>query len=208
MPPSPVFKAFRVLYRAAAPDRRDLALRAGIAALIGPEARRGTAAFVPAPTPSSSSPSAPSTRWEGLRIRLRELAGNDPGQREAVARSIGVSATTFSKLLAPGSSGPGQAVIGRAEAWLDAQSVGLTNDETATKSTGRAADSRPAPKPNGRSDPHKLTEQQREALALLLDLDGRAIRKAGVTAELAQRAAAGQAVPIEAIDKLTAFLTR
>ena len=56
--------------------------------------------------------------------------------------------------------------------------------------------------------PNKLTTQQSEALGLLLSLDQRAIRKAGVAPELAERAAAGQAVPVEVVERLVAFLAR
>jgi hypothetical protein len=42
----------------------------------------------------------------------------------------------------------------------------------------------------------------------LLSLDQRAIRKAGVAPELAERAAAGQAVPGEVVERLVAFLAR
>jgi hypothetical protein len=97
-------------------------------------------------------------------------------------------------MLTPHHTDPAKAILDRAQAWLDRQSV----DHPQPKS--------PAGKPNGRADPHKLDAQQREALGMLLSLGNSTLRRAGVTTELAQRAADGQAVPREAIAKLVAFL--
>lgn len=75
-----------------------------------------------------------------------------------------------------------------------------------------AAKSLSRDKTNGRDrthdllDPHKLTVEQQEALALLLSLGNPSIRRAGVSEELARRASYGEAVPSEAIVKLVAFL--
>jgi len=214
MPPKPLFRAFATLYRAAPPEQRDRALRHAIAALVDD---RKTRTVAPPPIPPRASPSPPTSRWEPLRVRLRELAGNTPAGREAVARSIGLSPTTLTKLLAPGSSGPGAAILDRAQAWLASYSqapegslVTLGDPQSASRDTPDAKpnDRDPAHRRAGPLHPNKLTTQQSEALGLLLSLDQRAIRKAGVAPELAERAAAGQAVPVEVVERLVAFLAR
>jgi len=114
---------------------------------------------------------------------------------------------------APGSSGPGKAILDKACAWLDGQS---TEDPRARKPTPAPRLSSDA-KPNGRDPshhragplrPNRLTAQQCEALRLLLSLDLRGLRQAGISSELAERAATGQAVPSEVIERLVAFLAR
>jgi hypothetical protein len=242
MPPSPTFKAFRILYRAASPDLRDRALRHAIGSLVEVRSTRTAPPSTSLAPPSSSTTpqSAPPSRWESLRIRLRELgAADNPATRRQVAQALGLAESSLSRMLTPHHTGPGKAILDRAESWVERlHPEASENDERSIvveterddphltdnpKPNGKAVrreaeppggalcgpngGTRPA-KPAAARDPHKLTTEQREALTLLLSLDARGIRHAGVSGENARRAADGQAVPAEVIERLAAFLAR
>jgi hypothetical protein len=116
MPPSPTLKAFRILYRAASPDHRDRALRVAIASLVATPGPRAT------PASSTTTQSAPPSRWDGLRLRLREMgAADNPDTRHHVATALGLAESSLSRMLTPHHTGPGREILATAEAWLASQ---------------------------------------------------------------------------------------
>jgi hypothetical protein len=206
MPPKPLFRAFATLFRAASQEQRDRALRQAISTLVD---ERGARISTPQPA-AIASPA--SSRWEPLRQRLRALAGTTPGGREAVAGAIGLSPTTFSKFLAPSSAGPGAQVIVRAQRWVDSHLEAAKESPSARRPRPDHPKTTPQARPEANGhDPdrlpvNQLTPQQCDALAMVINLDPRALRRVGVSIELGERATSGGAVPEEIIARLAGLL--
>ena len=85
------------------------------------------------------------------------------------------------------------------EGWLSSSGAALPNAP------------RSQPKPRGSppeiADSYRLAGPLRERLAAHLELDPGAVRAAGVTVELAEKAVSGQDLAPEIVDKLRIFLT-
>jgi hypothetical protein len=193
---SPLYTAFSALYRHAPPAAQDRALRQAIAVLVSTHHPH---AGPPGPVNASAG------RWDQLRPQLRAAAAGPVGLRQ-VAQALGLAESTLSRMLTPHHTGPGTAILAKAEAWLTSRdSPTRASDAVSRPVSGNGAAPRDPPRRSGPNN--KLSRAEREQLAGYLALDPAGVRQgAGVTAELAEKAVAGQDLAPEIVARLGAYV--
>jgi transcriptional regulator with XRE-family HTH domain len=191
--------AFDALLALADPPRQAAVLRAGLKMLV---LEAAAPRFHHAPPSPRQQPELPNTgaTWPEFRSRLRAMMARDKVSSASLAQAIGISHPTAQRILAPSSGPPGAKVLTALEAWLN------TCDTPPASANGHVAPT--TSNGNGASAPrHKLTVEEQQRLAGYLSLDEKTLRgELGLTAELLSRAVAGQAMPVEVIERLAAFL--
>ena len=185
-----------LLLERAASVRQTAVLRAAIMELLAEDAfvERPAAAQLSTAPPSlaakrAEAPSPTNTRWAELRPRMRALIECGVTEQE-IADGIGIARSTLRRLLSRVKREPGQALIARTTAWLEARE----------KATSAAA-------PGEETD--RLSPEQRDRLAFFLQHDAEGVRRAaGISRDVIDQAVAGE-VPIDraVIARLKEYLT-
>jgi hypothetical protein len=197
---------FALLLTAAAPEQQRQILGAGIAALIAEPpaaAEAGVSPPPPAPPAAVTEPARPPrrrhagrflpadpARWAELRPQLQARLRTTEEMR-AAAPALGLDRSSLRRVVL-GQRPPGAAVVRKAEIWLAAQ--------------GAAAVSREA-EAEAEADPERLSIEQRDRLAFVLQHDPAATRRsARVSAAELDQAIAGEALDPATVTRLCAFL--
>lgn len=182
--------AFNSLLPTAAPDRRDKALRIAIAALVHePRSRLG-----------NRSPSITAADQSSIQRALLP-AGPAPGR--AIADLLG-------KWLSDQTDGANAPAVTPKPTNFPASDHASGGANVPVRVGNGSAPAAVAKPSHDRASPlpaYRLTQQQREQLAAFIALDPDTLRqRAEVTLDLAQRAAAGQSLAPEVVERFATFL--
>ena len=218
--------AFEALLPFADPLRQAAILRMALRALINNNADadspRSPAPFDEGIAAAEAVRPQPAARWPQLRgelrARLQQRYGSLARGGKELAQAISISELRAVRILCPSADPPGIKVLAALEDWLNTDAspanggsppeIGVSRSKKPTSKSGP-----PRQKPNhshpeeASADPHRLAASLREKLAAQLELDPKAVREAGVTIDVAERAVCGQDLAPEIVARLTAFLS-
>jgi hypothetical protein len=174
------------------PERGGMVLRKAIASLVADDSR---------------SPGRISIKdvdgWARIRTRLRQAMADDKLTARRLGEQLELSESAIDKCAAPNGWVPSAAIVAKVEAWL------ISRADKAVTQTADSPVKTPASTTTGHARAGKLSPDQCSALIGRLNLaeSERLIREEfGLTREVLDKAAAGQAVPREAAERIVARL--